>query len=90
MTKQKLVDTLSKEMGMSKKNVEAFLDKLTGVITDRVVNGEKVAITGFGTFDLGKRATRRGRNPQNGEYITIPEMKMPRFRAGKKLKEAVR
>lgn len=90
MTKQRLVDTLSKEMGMPKKNIEAFLDKLTSVITDRVVNGEKVAITGFGTFDLGKRATRRGRNPQSGEYITIPEMKMPRFRAGKKLKEAVR
>jgi len=51
---------------------------------------EKVAITGFGTFDLGKRASRRGRNPQTGEIIHIPEMKMPRFRAGKSLKEEVR
>jgi DNA-binding protein HU-beta len=90
MTKQQLVDALSKETGLSKKNVDAFLDKMTTVITDKVAKGEKVAITGFGTFDLGKRAARRGRNPQNGDYINIPEMKMPRFRAGKKLKEAVR
>jgi len=90
MTKQKLVETLSKETGLSKKNVEFFLDKMTTVITEKIQKGEKVAITGFGTFDLGKRASRRGRNPKNGEYIIIPEMKMPRFRAGKRLKEAVR
>ncbi|MDO8507174.1 MAG: HU family DNA-binding protein [bacterium] len=90
MTKHDLVESLSKETGYSKKEVEACLKTLTSIITDKVRNGEKVAITGFGTFDLGKRASRRGRNPQNGDYITIPEMKMPRFRAGKNLKEAVR
>lgn len=90
MTKHKLVERLSKETGYSKKEVESFLKTLTGVITEKVKGGEKVAITGFGTFDLGKRASRRGRNPQTGDYITIPEMKMPRFRAGKNLKESVR
>jgi len=90
MTKHKLVERLSKDTGYSKKEVESFLKTLTGVITEKVKSGEKVAITGFGTFDLGKRASRRGRNPQNGDYITIPEMKMPRFRAGKNLKESVR
>jgi len=90
MTKQQFVDTLSKETGLSKKNVEMFLGKFTKIVTENVVKGEKVAITGFGTFDLGKRAARIGRNPQSGDYINIPEMKMPRFRAGKRLKEAVR
>jgi DNA-binding protein HU-beta len=90
MTKQELVNTLSKETRYSKKEVESFLSTVTGVISSKIAKGEKVAITGFGTFDLGKRASRRGRNPQDGSYITIPEMKMPRFRAGKRLKEMVR
>lgn len=90
MTKHKLVERLSKETDYSKKDVEAFLKTLTNVITEKVKSGEKVAITGFGTFDLGKRAARRGRDPQTGKEIRIPEMKMPKFRAGKNLKEAVR
>jgi len=90
MTKKKLVEALAKELGYSKKEVERVLEKFTGVVYDRVKSGEKVAITGFGTFDLGKRAKRRGKNPQTGAYITIPEMKMPRFRAGKRFKEIVR
>jgi DNA-binding protein HU-beta len=90
MTQQKFIETLANETGYSQKDVRKFLDTMTGIITDRVKKGEKVAITGFGTFDLGKRASRRGRNPQTGEIIHIPEMKMPRFRAGKSLKEEVR
>jgi len=90
MTQQKFIETLASETGYSQKDVRKFLDTMTGIITDRVKKGEKVAITGFGTFDLGKRAARRGRNPQTGEIIHIPEMKMPRFRAGKSLKEEVR
>jgi len=90
MTQQKLIETLAGETGYSQKEVRKFIDTMTGIITERVKKGEKVAITGFGTFDLGKRASRRGRNPQTGEIIHIPEMKMPRFRAGKSLKEEVR
>ena len=90
MTKQELVNTLSKETNYSRKEVENFLLTLTRVVSDNISRGQKVAITGFGTFDLGKRASRRGRNPQTGDYITIPAMKMPRFRAGKRLKELVR
>lgn len=90
MTQQKFIETLAGETGYSQKDVRKFLDTMTGIITSRVKKGEKVAITGFGTFDLGKRAARRGRNPQTGEIIHIPEMKMPRFRAGKSLKEEVR
>ena len=90
MTQQKLIETLASRTGYSQKDVRKFIDTMTGLITEKVKKGEKVAITGFGTFDLGKRASRRGRNPQTGEIIHIPEMKMPRFRAGKSLKEEVR
>ena len=90
MTKRELIDVLSKETKYSKKEVDAFLDKFVDVVSRTVQKGEKVALTGFGTFDLGKRAARRGRDPQTGEIIRIPEMKMPRFRAGKNLKETCR
>lgn len=90
MTKQEFIDELSKQSGYSKKEVKRFIDIFTGIVTDHVKKGEKVAVTGFGTFDLGKRAARRGRNPQTGEMINIPEMAMPTFRAGKGLKETCR
>ncbi len=90
MTKQRLVETLSDETGMTKKQVESFIYKFVNVVERTVSRGEKVSITGFGTFDLGKRAARRGVNPQTGEEIHIPEMPMPRFRAGKRLKETLR
>lgn len=90
MTKRELLEVLAKETGYSKKEVKEFIEKLTDVVTRTIKKNEKVAITGFGTFDLGKRVARRGRDPQSGEIIRIPEMKMPRFRAGKVLKEKVR
>lgn len=90
MTKQRLVETLARETTLSKREVELVLAKLAGIVADTIKRGEKVSITGFGTFDLGKRAARRGVNPQTGEEIRIPEMPMPRFRAGKRLKEVVR
>lgn len=90
MTKQQLVDALAKDTGMTRKQVESFLAKLTGIVGQTIKKGQKVSITGFGTFDLGKRAARRGVNPQTGAEIHIPAMPMPRFRAGKRLKETVR
>lgn len=90
MTKQELVETLSKETGLSRRQVEGIIVKLVNIVGRTIKKGEKVSITGFGTFDLGKRAARRGVNPQTGADIKIPEMAMPRFRAGKRLKETVR
>jgi DNA-binding protein HU-beta len=90
MTKQQLIENLSKETGMSKRQVEGVVVKLVDIVGRTIKQGEKVSITGFGTFDLGKRAARRGVNPQTGAEIHIPEMPMPRFRAGKRLKEVVR
>lgn len=90
MTKHELVDRLSADTGMSRQQVERFLRILTDTIGEQIKAGDKVAITGFGTFDLGSRAARRGVNPQTGDEIQIPAMPMPRFRAGKRLKELVR
>ena len=90
MTKQKLIDTLARDSRLTKREVETVLSKLTQIVGQTIKRGEKVSITGFGTFDLGKRAARRGVNPQTGAEIHIPEMAMPRFRAGKRLKEVVR
>lgn len=90
MTKHQLVDRLAQETGLSRLQVERFLKVMTTTIGNEIQAGNKVAITGFGTFDLGKRAARRGVNPQTGAEIQIPEMPMPRFRAGKRLKEIVR
>lgn len=90
MTKRELVDVLSRKTGMSKRQTEEYLVTLTDIITEKVAKGEKVSITGFGVFDLGKRAARRGVDPRTQKEIHIPAMKMPRFRAGKRLKESVR
>ena len=90
MTKQQLTETLAAETNMTKRQVEHTLSTLVAIIERTVSQGEKVSITGFGTFDLGKRAARRGVNPQTGAEIHIPEMAMPRFRAGKRLKETIR
>ncbi len=90
MTKQELIETLASETQMSKRQVETVLMTFVDVVGRTIKVGKKVSVTGFGTFDLGKRAARRGVNPQTGKEIQIPEMPMPRFRAGKRLKEIVR
>ncbi len=90
MTKQELIETLASETQMSKRQVETVLTTFVDIVGRTIKGGNKVSVTGFGTFDLGKRAARRGVNPQTGKEIQIPEMPMPRFRAGKRLKEIVR
>lgn len=90
MTKRELINTLSKRMKASKRETEEWLDAFTDVVTEEVSKGNKVSITGFGVFDLGKRASRRGVDPRTQAEIRIPEMKMPRFRVGKRFKEKVR
>lgn len=90
MTKQKLIEVLSNETTMTKRQVETVLVAFARTVEATVAKGEKVNLTGFGTFDLGTRAARRGVNPQTGKEIQIPEMPMPRFRAGKRFKETIR
>jgi DNA-binding protein HU-beta len=90
VTKQKLIETLAAETKTTKRQAEYMLTTFVGIVERTVAKGEKVSITGFGTFDLGSRAARRGVNPQTGAEIHIPKMPMPRFRAGKRLKETLR
>lgn len=90
MTKHQLIDALSSKIQLSRRQTENVLSALVDIIGENVKKGEKVSITGFGTFDLGGRAARRGVDPRTGKEIFIPKMAMPRFRAGKRLKELVR
>ncbi len=90
INKDALVDAISTKIDLSKKDVEAVIDALTENITEEIRKGNKVTLTGFGTFKVSKRKAREGINPQTKERIQIPEMSVPKFTAGKTLKEAVR
>jgi DNA-binding protein HU-beta len=90
MNKDMLVSAIAEKTEISKKDVETVLDTMTEIITKTIHNGEKVTLTGFGTFRASKRAERIGINPQTKEKITIPAMTLPKFTAGKALKEAVK
>jgi len=91
MTKDELIDSVASKTDASKKDVERILSAIIETITNSLTDGEKVALTGFGTFDVSKRAARVGVNPQNpGQKIQIPAMTVPKFKAGKSLKDAVK
>ncbi|WJH36374.1 HU family DNA-binding protein [Paenibacillus aurantius] len=90
MNKTDLVNNIAEKSGMSKKDVESVLNSFLGEITDALSSGDKVQLIGFGTFETRKRNGRTGRNPQTGKEISIPESTVPAFKAGNKLKEAVK
>jgi DNA-binding protein HU-beta len=90
VNKDALVDAISARTEMSKKDVEMVIDMLTEKVTEEIQKGNKVTLTGFGTFRVSKRAAREGINPQTKERIQIPAMSVPKFTAGKTLKEAVK
>ena len=90
MTKADLVAQVAKKAGLTAKAAKDAVNAVFDVITDALKRGEKVVVTGFGTFVVRKRAARKGRNPQTGEEITIPATKTPGFTAGKALKKAVK
>lgn len=90
MTKEDMIDQMAKHSGISKRQANDALDAFISNITDNLKKGQKVSFSGFGTFDVSNRKARTGRNPQTGQEIQIPATQVPVFRAGKKLKEAVR
>ena len=91
MTKAGLIEAVMQAAGMEhKKDAERALDAVLDSIVKTMSRGEDVAITGFGTFRVAKRAARQGRNPKTGETIQIAASTKPKFRAGKLLKEAVK
>jgi DNA-binding protein HU-beta len=89
MNKTELVEAIAKDAKISKAAADKALKALTDTIEKELKKGEKVALIGFGTFEVSKRAARTGRNPQTGETIKIKAAKTPKFKAGKALKDAV-
>jgi DNA-binding protein HU-beta len=91
MTKQALIATAASKAGVTKKAATDVIEAMLGLITSELKKGGTVTITGFGTFRVSKRAARTGVNPRNpSQKIKIPAMKLPAFKAGKSLKDAVR
>ena len=89
MNKTELILSISEATGFSRKNVEAGLNAAIDAITKALAEEEKVQIVGFGAFETKTRAERTGRNPQTGAEVKIPAAKVPGFKAGKALKDAV-
>ena len=90
MNKSELIAKLAEKAGITKKAAAKVLDAWTELIGKSLAAGKKVTISGFGVFDVSQRAARTGRNPRTGAPIQIPAMKVPRFRAGKRLKSYLR
>lgn len=88
--KAELVEKVAGKTNLTKKDVTATVEALFETIQEELAAGEKVQVIGFGTFEVRDRAARKGRNPQTGEEIQIPASKVPGFKAGKSLKEAVK
>ena len=89
MNKSELIAAMAAKTGETKKNAEASLNALIDVITETLEKGDKVQLVGFGSFEVRKRAARKGRNPQTKEEIKIPASKAPVIKAGKALKDLV-
>lgn len=90
MNKSELVAAMAAKAELSKRDAEAALNALTDSITDALKKGDKITLVGFGTFEIRERAARDGRNPQTGATIKIAASKIPAFKAGKALKDAVK
>ena len=89
MTKTELAATVAAKAQITKKQADQILNTTFDAIKQALVEGDKVQLIGFGTFEIRNRAARKGRNPQTNEEIDIPASKLPSFKAGKALKEAV-
>ncbi|MBP5464235.1 MAG: HU family DNA-binding protein [Treponema sp.] len=89
MSKVELVDAIAKATGLTKKDSEAALKSFIETVSKELAKGKPVQLIGFGTFDVSKRAARKGRNPQTGEEIKIAASKNVKFKAGKALKDLV-
>jgi DNA-binding protein HU-beta len=90
MTKAELIAIIAKETKISKASAEKAINAFTNSVTKALKKGDKLILTGFGTFSLAKRRARIGRNPQTGREIKIPANKVAKFKAGKMLKNAVK
>lgn len=89
MTKAEFVGKIAEKTGLTKADSEKAVNAFLETVTDALKSGDKVAFTGFGSFEVTQRAAKEGRNPQTGETIQIKATKAPKFKAGKGLKDAV-
>ncbi|HHU50624.1 MAG TPA: HU family DNA-binding protein [Firmicutes bacterium] len=89
MTKTELIDQVAEKSGLTKKESGKAVDAIMAAMTEALAGGEKVQLVGFGSFEVRERGARTGRNPQTGEAITIEARKVPVFKPGKALKDAV-
>jgi len=90
MNKAELIEEVAGKVGLTKKDANNVVDAITSAITDSLARNEKVALVGFGTFQVRERKARKGVNPQTRKTIQIPAKKVAKFKAGKGLREAVR
>ncbi|GGI87507.1 HU family DNA-binding protein [Shewanella gelidii] len=89
MNKTELVAKIAEGAELSKAEAARALKSFEEAVTETMKNGEKISIVGFGSFETSTRAARTGRNPQTGKEIQIPEAVVPKFKAGKSLKDSV-
>ena len=89
MNKTELASAVEAKTSLNKKQSEEAVSAVLASITDALAEGEKVALVGFGTFEVAERAAREGRNPRTGETMTIAASKAPKFKAGKALKDSL-
>lgn len=89
MNKTELIAAVAEKTDLSKKDADAAVSAVLGAITDALKAGDKIQLVGFGTFEVRNRAAKQGRNPRTGETMTVPAFKVPAFKAGKALKDAV-
>jgi len=90
MNKTEFIAKVAEKAELSKKDAENAVNAFTNVVADALVDGDRVQIVGFGTFEVSERAARTGRNPKTGETIEIGASKSPKFKAGKALKDAIK
>ena len=90
MTKAELIASIAKETKISKASAEKTLNAFTNTVTKALKKGDKLTLTGFGTFSVAKRRARIGRNPQTGKEIKIPATRVAKFKAGNLLKRSVK
>ncbi len=90
MNKNELISELSEETSFSKKDISKMLASFTRIVERTLKRGEKVSVTGFGSYWVSHRPARIGINPATKERITLPAIKVPRFKPGKRLRDEVR
>lgn len=90
MNKAELITAVSNKVTVSKNDIDEVITAFTNVITNALVDGDRVTLSGFGTYEVVERAARTARNPKTGEPISVPASKVPKFKPGKTLKNAIK